>query len=188
MAATKASVKRLKLANSLQYEDTMSYDTWHERYKDQPVMAVYYNPRWHYDTATNQVNWYDWTQWIAEDGLQITHEEFDGSKAGRDVNNARMIRKVKGTKHTIKVKLLDRLPQDVANIIFLTLDSIPKRNKYASWVIYNWPCGNKLLNVGEEGFEPAEMYVASFDYGTQRYSKSDGKIYYYGANFNMVEM
>lgn len=195
-----APVKRFRLTDTLQFDD-LDYSAWRAAYSSQPVLAVYHNRYWgHSGTGiVDQPYWYDFTEWIAEDGLQIVHEELDKDGSGRDVKRGRMKRSVITEKHTLNVKFLDRMPHDVAWMIFQCVDSLPHPAhgdpRYSFWVIYNWPCGDAMLgyppgaNVG--GVYEAkceEMYKATFDYGTQRYFRGDGRIYYYGANIKLVQM
>ena len=148
--------------------EQMQASEWSTQYADYAVLAI--------RDATGDL--YDISEWVAE--MQIVHNELDKEGAGRDTKNGKMVRKYLATKHTLQVKILDKCPASVVKIIFDLVDTKPDDSKYSFAVRYQWPCGNELT---EDMF-----YCSTVNFGAQRFSRQDKCCYYYGMNFNIIEM
>lgn len=175
MATITNTVYRLKHSphpqkNSLAKE-TLSTTEWNSQYSDYAVLAI----------RNTDGDLCDISEWVQE--IQIDHESYDSDKSGREQKRgAPMVRKWLGDKHKLQVKLLDRVPQSVMNYIFSLIDTqkIGNHDRVSFDVTYQSPCTDKLWTQ--------EYYCATIHFGAQRYDKQDKTCYYYGVNFNLIEM
>ena len=118
----------------------------------------------------------DFSEFVSE--LQIQHNDIDGEKAGRDKCTGKMVRVFKTNKHTLNIKMVNRLPQSVANKVFAQIYSTSDRQSFYAY--YQGPCG--------DGLRRRNFYCSTINFGAQRYDRATGKCYYDGMNFNIIEM
>lgn len=126
---------------------------------------------------TTSDTYYDLSDWVAE--LNITHEELDTEKSGRDKDTGIMKRTYVSTKHTLAVKMVNHLPPDIVDIIHDVLYSSTSRVSFR--VKWRSPCVN-------EGIWDTEMYCATINYGAQRYDRMRDEIFYDGTTFTCIQM
>ena len=165
--ANPETVKRMRFEDVLQY-DTMTYDEWVAQYGNYAMFAV---------EGTDGIL-YDVTEWISE--LNITHNELDGEGAGRDKKTGKMKRVYITVKHDLQIKVVDGVPGSIAKKLHNLVDTVESENKYSFRVWYHFPCS--------DGLTTGTFYSSTQNYGAQRYSKSDGRCYYTGMNFKVIEM
>ncbi len=122
-------------------------------------------------------NFHDYSEFVSE--LQIAHNDVDGEDAGRDKHSGKMKRAYITCKHTLNVKLVNKLPQNVASKIFLLLRTTGSKPSF--YVRYQSPCSTN-------GIVRKNFYCSTINYGAQRYDKNEGKCFYDGMNFNLIEM
>ena len=157
------TVKRYRF-DSEQF-DTLTYSNWRTQYANYAMFAVLY-------AQDNIV--YDITEWIME--LQLTHEELDAEGAGRDKKTGTMKRKCIADKHDIQVKILDKAPQSVAHKILMLLCDGDDFTLY-----WQHPCR-------ANGITSSKFYCSTVNFGAQRYDKSDGKCFYTGMTFKVIQI
>ena len=124
-------------------------------------------------------NLHDFAEWVSE--LKITHEDIDSEKSGRDVDTGEMKRKRIAQKHTLEVKMVNRLPQTKAREVFKCIygTHIAERKRYFFNAWYQSPCAD----------EPAEktFYCSKINFGAQRYDRNTNQCYYDGMTFNLIQ-
>ena len=121
---------------------------------------------------------HDYSEFISE--ISIVHNDVDGDDAGRSkTRGARMTRAYLGNKHTLNIKMVNRLPQNVARKIFALIRTDYDKPSFYAW--YQSPCAN-------EAHTSKEFYCSTINYGAQRYDRKTGTTYFDGMNFNLIEM
>ena len=120
---------------------------------------------------------HDYSEFVSE--LQIVHNDVDGEDAGRDKHSGNMKRAYITNKHTLNVKLINKLPQSVATKIFGLIHT--RSTKPSFYAYYQSPCT-------ASGVIRKNFYCATINYGAQRYDRNEGKCFYDGMNFNLIEM
>ena len=156
------TVKRYRF-DSEQF-DTLAYSTWLTQYANYAMFAALYKDNIVYDV----------TEWIAE--LNLTHEELDEEGAGRDKRTGKMKRVPIADKHDIQIKVMDNVPQSVAHRILMLMCDGDTFTLY-----WQHPCR-------ANGLKSAKFYCSTVNFGAQRYDKSDGKCYYTGMSFKVIEV
>ena len=119
---------------------------------------------------------HNFSKWVME--LNIQHEELDDDESGRDTKTGRMKRNYIATKHTLSVKMVNHLPQEIAHEIRDTTRSSTGRTTLQ--VKWYSPCANDIVEL--------EMYCSSVNYGAQRYNKVRDEVYYDGVSFNLIQV
>lgn len=139
---------------------------WESEFGDMPVLGIE-------DTSGNI---HDYSEFIAE--FSVVHNDIDGEKAGRDKTTGKMVRVYVDNKHTLNIKMVNKLPSVVTYRLFRLISSTSSKQSF--WVRYQSPCANTIARK--------EVYCSTINYGAQRYDRKTGKSYYDGMNFNLIEM
>lgn len=123
-------------------------------------------------------NIHDYSEFVSE--LSIVHNDVDGDKAGRSkTRGAKMTREYLGNKHTINVKLVNRLPHLVAHDVFNLIRTDYDKPSFTVW--FRNPCQTTKHTS-------KVFYCSTINYGAQRYDRKTGATYYDGMNFNLIEI
>ena len=147
--------------------ETMTVEEWEALNTKQATLAF----------EDSSGNIHDYSEFVSE--IQIVHNDVDGEDAGRDKKTGKMKRALIAAKHTLNVKLINGLPQNVVTKIYEYVHSSSNKQSFYAW--YQSPCSaNKVVR--------RNFYCSTINYGAQRYNRNENKCFYDGMNFNIIEM
>ncbi len=123
----------------------------------------------------------DITQYIADGGLTIEHEDLDTEKSGRNPDTGDMERVRIAHKHTLTVKLRrvdTSVLHSIFNIVIPQPRNVQNTNPFFIARFFN-PCQN--------GDAEKTVYCSTINYGAQRYDRSADKVVFDGATFKIIK-
>ena len=115
---------------------------------------------------------HDYTEYLSWDGLAPVRNDLDADGSGRNLLDGLMYRARIAQKDKWTVKF-NRLPDDVVKTLAADLDE-----EYV-WITLLDPKINRVVTK--------TYYTSTITYGSQRYSKNDGRTIYDGLTFNITE-
>ena len=127
------------------------------------------------DYGANYENTRDITEYVKE--LKITHEDIDASKSGRDTDTGIMKRTVVVKVHTLNVTLR-RITQAEA---FIIRNAVMNTENPFYYVKFRSPC------AGNGELRRKQAYTSTINWGAQRYDRLNGRCFYDGVTFNIIE-